>query len=702
MAGLTGAAAVSLESVTLKLTYYAGATASGSPLAGAPTSVGTYTVVAAFPGSTDYGPAKAALTFAIAKATPKVAVRDAGGTYNTKPFPATATVAGVTGTAASTLEGVSPKLTYYAGATASGTPLAGAPVGAGTYTVVAVFPGSADYAAAMASATFTIARATPKVTVKDAGGTYNGKPFPVTATIAGVNGDAASSLEGVSPALTYYAGATASGTPLAGAPVGAGTYTAVAAFPGSTDYQRALARVTFTIAQHLTTAAVASSSPTTAPGQAVTFTATILGGLPSPYLPTGSVQFQLNGHDVGPPVPLGAGGTAAYVTTAPAAGSYALTAVYSGDAHFIGSSSAPATQVILAPGVYAVGTTLYVVGANTADYAEISPAGRKTDGTTGLQVNATLNNVYSSKIFNQMFTAIAIFGYDGNDNFRLASTLALPTMVVEGNGNDYIQLANGNDSVTFGTGSDQLFGGSGNKLITASDVAGTNGYIQLGNGNHSISLGAGYDFVMTGDGTDVITLGNGNDTIQLGDGKKTITAGKGNNYVHVGTGTDAVTMGNGNDTVQLGGGANTVTLAGGNDSVFAGDGNNTVTVGNGNDTLQLGNGDNVVVEGNGSDYVRAGDGANLVVGGLGQHTIQLGDGNDILIDGSVTPTQRGDTLRQVLADWKASAATAVNRRLKVTYNAAHPNYLLAGSGRDWFFYTYPKTTSNKKATDRLN
>ena len=64
--------------------------------------------------------------------------------------------------------------------------------------------------------------------------------------------------------------------------------------------------------------------------------------------------------------------------------------------------------------------------------------------------------------------------------------------------------------------------------------------------------------------------------------------------------------------------------------------------------------------------------------------------------------QPGDSLRQVLIDWKASPSTTVNQRLKVTYNVAHPNYLSAGSGRDWFFYTYPKTTSNKKATDNLN
>ena len=66
---------------------------------------------------------------------------------------------------------MTPTLTYYAGSTAAGTPLAGAPTAVGTYTVVANFPGSADYdAAASAPVTFAITTAgTPAVTVTDAG-----------------------------------------------------------------------------------------------------------------------------------------------------------------------------------------------------------------------------------------------------------------------------------------------------------------------------------------------------------------------------------------------------------------------------------------------------------------------------------------------------------------------------------------------------
>ena len=220
----------------LTFTYYTGSTATGTPLSGAATSNGTYTVVAAFAGSTDYVSGSAQTTFTIGQATPKVAVTDAGGTYTGSPFAATATVAGVNGTPGSTLEGVGLTFTYYVGSTATGTPLAGAPTSNGTYTVVAAFAGSSDYSSGSAQTTFTIGQATPKVAVTDAGGTYNGKPYPATGTVAGVSGVRARRWKAVGLTFTYYAGSTASGTPLAGAPTNAGTYTVVASFAGSTDY----------------------------------------------------------------------------------------------------------------------------------------------------------------------------------------------------------------------------------------------------------------------------------------------------------------------------------------------------------------------------------------------------------------------------------------------------------------------------------
>jgi hypothetical protein len=205
---------------------------------------------------------------------------------------------------------------------------------------------------------------------------------------------------------------------------------------------------------------------------------------------------------------------------------------------------------------------------------------------------------------------------------------------------------------------------------------------------------------------------NGNDTFQLANSLTmgaTISAGNGNDTVQAGNGNITVTLGNGNDTVQLGNGNDTVTLGNGNDNVQLGNGANTVTLGNGNDTALLGNGNNVVVTGNGTDTIQAGNGDNLIAAGLGQHTVQVGNGSNILIDGTVTLTQSGDSLRQVLSDWISYLPTPtqanianIRSRLHMTYNTSHANTLLAGSGLDWFWETYAKDTTNRKATDLLN
>ena len=77
--------------MTPSLTYYSGTSATGTALSGAPTTAGTYTVLASFAGSTDYTSGTASTTFTISQATPTVSVTDSGGTYNGAAFAATDT-----------------------------------------------------------------------------------------------------------------------------------------------------------------------------------------------------------------------------------------------------------------------------------------------------------------------------------------------------------------------------------------------------------------------------------------------------------------------------------------------------------------------------------------------------------------------------------------------------------------------------------
>ena len=288
---------------------------------------------------------------------PSVSVTDAGGEYNGSIYPATATVEPTGESPEPTLEGVSPTLTYYVGDSATGKPLGGAPLVAGTYTVVAYFPGSTDYGPATSKpAMFSIDPAMPLVSVSDAGGTYNGSPFAATALVAGVVSGIDSMpspfLEGVDPTVTYYAGSTAGGTPLPAAPNDAGTYTAVASFPGSTDYTSATSTpVTFVIGRAGTATSLTSSSNASTIGQTVTFTATVTPVDNTVVSPTGSVDF----YDVSTSTDLGTvaltpgvnGGpsTAEVAASSLGAGPQTIAATYKGNPDFSGSDDTASPYV---------------------------------------------------------------------------------------------------------------------------------------------------------------------------------------------------------------------------------------------------------------------------------------------------------------------------------------------------------------------
>ncbi len=345
VSGVSGVPGSTLEGVGLTTVYYAGDTATGTPLSAAPITVGTYTVVASFPGSADYSAATSLpVTVMIGKATPTVNISAASGTYNGTAFGAVSTVAGVSGKAASALETVGLTTVYYAGSTATGTPLASAPIGAGTYTAVASFAGSANYTGNTSQPiTYAIAKATPALRLAASGGEFDGSSFAGAATVAGIGNTYSASLEGVTPALTYYVGSGTSGTSLsATAPTVAGTYTVVAAFASSADYSSAVSSpVTFTIRPGTTTLALTSSTGSAAFGQSLTFVANVT----APATPGGYVQFFDDGNSLGA-VLLNGSSAASLTTSSLRVGAHSITATYSGDANLVGANAGPAVTSV--------------------------------------------------------------------------------------------------------------------------------------------------------------------------------------------------------------------------------------------------------------------------------------------------------------------------------------------------------------------
>ncbi len=318
---------------------------------------------------------------------------------------------------------------------------------------------------------------------------------------------------------------------------GVGTVTVEATQPGNANFQAAVpVDQSFTITPAATTAVVSSSATPVPHNQQITFTVTVSDGLPAAFTPSGLVQFQIDGQNVGSAVSLSASGTATYSTTALAAGSHTVTAVYAGAANFLPSTAPNFTQVVLGPGVTLVGTVVYIVGGNTSnDNVQVTPVGASNTGSTGVKVQATLNKVSSTTTFNQTVTAVLFYGYAGNDNLQLANSLTVNATISAGDGNDNIQAGGGNSTVTLGQGNDNVQLGGGNDTTT---LGNGNDNVTLGNGNNVVTLGNGNDNVTVGNGNNVVVTGNGNDNIQAGNGDNLIAAGLGQHNVQVGNGSN--------------------------------------------------------------------------------------------------------------------------------------------------------------------
>ncbi|MFI1495963.1 Ig-like domain-containing protein, partial [Streptomyces griseofuscus] len=124
-----------------------------------------------------------------------------------------------------------------------------------------------------------------------------------------------------------------------------GSHSLTAVYSGDTDFAGSTSPVdTQTVSQAATTTTLTSAPDPSVYGQTKTLTATVTAVPPGAGTPTGTVSF----YD-GPTL-LGtgtlSGGTATLTTSALAVGTHSLTAVYSGDTDFSGSTSPVDTQTV--------------------------------------------------------------------------------------------------------------------------------------------------------------------------------------------------------------------------------------------------------------------------------------------------------------------------------------------------------------------
>ncbi|HEY3322715.1 MAG TPA: putative Ig domain-containing protein [Planctomycetota bacterium] len=126
----------------------------------------------------------------------------------------------------------------------------------------------------------------------------------------------------------------------------AGTHAIVATYNGATEYAAANSPTVSQVVTKLSTlSGLSSSKNPSCTGDSVTFTAMVIA-LGSTNIPAGSVQFTLNGANLGGPVALDAIGHATQVLNLPA-GDHVLGAAFLDNINFAGSMATPITQSVI-------------------------------------------------------------------------------------------------------------------------------------------------------------------------------------------------------------------------------------------------------------------------------------------------------------------------------------------------------------------
>ena len=261
----------------------------------------------------------------------------------------------------------------------------------GTHSISASYAGDAYNAASTsAGVSQTVNQTQTAITVSAVPSPgIAGSPENITAALKVITGSATPT-----GTVTFTSGSTQLGSATLSAGTAAitpalapGSYQIVATYSGDADDAgSASAALPLTVVQATTQTAL-SVTPNPALVQApITFTAKVTG---NGGTPTGSVNFLANGNVIGAGA-VSASGAAAFSTSSLAAGTYAITAVYTGDANDGGSTSAPASLTV-ALGTTAAAVTVTPSPALVTTAITISAKVTGNGGTPTGSVNFTAN-----------------------------------------------------------------------------------------------------------------------------------------------------------------------------------------------------------------------------------------------------------------------------------------------------------------------
>ena len=220
-----------------------------------------------------------------------------------------------------------------------------------------------------------------------------------------------------------------------------GTYTVSAAYPGDLNFAGSVASTQVVVSAGPVVGMVVTASPSSiTAGQSATFTAT----LPGNPAPTGTVQFFSNGAAIGGAVAVSGGLATTGSVNFPTAGTYGITAVYSGDTNyttttaglqFMVNAAAPgnvqgftvrAAPTTVAAGQSAVFTATLTGTPTPGGTVQFFANGTAISGAVGLAGGvASTPAVTFPTAGNYTITAV----YSGDASYVMATSTSLPFVV---------------------------------------------------------------------------------------------------------------------------------------------------------------------------------------------------------------------------------------------------------------------------------
>jgi len=383
---------------------------SGNPAAGTATTatlaVGSYNVTATYAGDANYSSSTATLASPqvvtqVQTSTALTAAPNPGLVGNSVAVTATVTASSGTTTPTGTVtitdtfNGATVTLANAVALVNGVYTLNTATLAAGTHSLTANYSGNADDAASTATLSLVINQPTTTTTVTAApAAPIAGTPVVLTAAVAASAGSvipagAVTFTDTFNGATVTLGGGAANLNAKGVATVNVasfapGTHSIVASFAGDTDDAPSSGTLSLVVAA-ATTSTTVTAAPNPATVQAtITFAAAVTG---NGATPTGTVKFLANGTTALGTGTLDATGKTSVTNATLAAGSYQITAVYSGDANDAASTSAAITEVV---GLIPTDTTLSTAATTGANAQTILVSTVQNNGVLGTAPTGTV------------------------------------------------------------------------------------------------------------------------------------------------------------------------------------------------------------------------------------------------------------------------------------------------------------------------